>query len=60
MGLTGVGDMLSVKTMFVALLAVLWVAGLLDQLHSWETGSRYMVLSGLMAAVAMLRGGYSA
>jgi hypothetical protein len=52
--------MLSVKTLFVALLAVLWVAGLLDQLHSWETGSRYMVLSGLMAAIAMLKGGYSA
>jgi hypothetical protein len=52
--------MLSVKTLFVALLGVLWVVGLLDQLHSWETGSLYMVLSGLMAAIAMLKGGYSA
>jgi hypothetical protein len=61
MGLTGsLGDMLSVKTLFVALLAVLWVVGLLDQLHSWEAGSRYMVLSGLIAAIAMLKGGYSA
>jgi hypothetical protein len=52
--------MLSVKTVFVVLLAVLWVAGLLDQLESWETGSRYMVLSGLMTAIAMLKSGYSA
>jgi hypothetical protein len=51
--------MLSVKTLLIALLAVLWVAGLIDQFHSWETGSRYMVLSGLIAAIAMLRGGYS-
>ena len=51
--------MLSVKTLFVVLLAVLWVIGLLDQLHSWESGSRYMALSGLMAAIAMLKG-YSA
>jgi hypothetical protein len=48
--------MLSVKTVLVLLLAVLWVIGLIDQLHSWEAGGRYMALSGLMAAIAMLRG----
>jgi hypothetical protein len=52
--------MLSVKTLFVALLAVLWLAGLLDQLHSWEAGARYMVLSGLIGAIAALKGGFSA
>jgi hypothetical protein len=54
--LTGSAYMWSVKALAITLLAALWLIGLLDQFHSWETGSRYVVLSGLMVAIAALKG----
>jgi hypothetical protein len=42
------------KYAILAASSVLWLLGLADQLHSWEMTGKYLVISALMAVLALL------
>jgi hypothetical protein len=46
--------MIVLKYALAALLSVLWAAGLIDQLDSWASTAKYLVISLLMVAVSLL------
>ena len=46
--------MVALKYCAFAVASAIWLGGLADQLHSWELTGKYLVISALMAAAALL------
>jgi len=51
--------MTTAKTALLSILIACWIAGLLNQLHAWDSILRYLILSLFIVAAVAAKGEYA-